>query len=354
MIKTPVNQKRLTNVATVRLKSHGKRFEIACYKNKVLNWREGIEKELDEVIQISTIFTNVSKGDVANVQDLKKAFGTTDSEEICRKILKSGELQVSDKEREVHAEGLLRDIVQIIVERCVHPTTGRQLTPLAVDNALKTVGFSVQTEHTAKKQALKAIETLCKEIPESFARAKMRLRIECPETLLEEIRRHLLEESHAQIEEETGGDGAGPRSIAFLCDPSCYRDLDSLATVTHKGEGVSLQVVTATVLREQGGDAATAATSAPFAPPQRSAGGSGGAPAPRQAVAAPQAPATRKGLRCSNCGVDFEDAAEYRQHCKSLWHNHNLKRKVKSLPPVSEEDFAEISLDMREGFLAAD
>ena len=35
-------QKRLTNVAVVRYKKKGKRFEIACYKNKVLNWRNGM------------------------------------------------------------------------------------------------------------------------------------------------------------------------------------------------------------------------------------------------------------------------------------------------------------------------
>jgi ribosome maturation protein SDO1 len=31
----PIGQKRLTNVAVVKLKRHGLRFEIACYKNKV-------------------------------------------------------------------------------------------------------------------------------------------------------------------------------------------------------------------------------------------------------------------------------------------------------------------------------
>ena len=35
-------QKRLTNIAVVRVKKHGKRFEIACYKNKVGNWRNGM------------------------------------------------------------------------------------------------------------------------------------------------------------------------------------------------------------------------------------------------------------------------------------------------------------------------
>ncbi|OMJ28446.1 Ribosome maturation protein sdo1 [Smittium culicis] len=34
---------RLTNVSIVRLKKGGKRFEIACYKNKVSEWRNGID-----------------------------------------------------------------------------------------------------------------------------------------------------------------------------------------------------------------------------------------------------------------------------------------------------------------------
>jgi hypothetical protein len=38
----PVNQKRLTNVAIVRFKHKGKRFELACYQNKVLDYRSGV------------------------------------------------------------------------------------------------------------------------------------------------------------------------------------------------------------------------------------------------------------------------------------------------------------------------
>ena len=41
-IFTPTNQVKLTNVAVVRLKKAGKRFEIACYKNKVMSWRSKV------------------------------------------------------------------------------------------------------------------------------------------------------------------------------------------------------------------------------------------------------------------------------------------------------------------------
>lgn len=52
---------RLTNVALVRLHKTGKRFEIACYRNKVVNWRNRVETDLDEVLQIESVFENVSK-----------------------------------------------------------------------------------------------------------------------------------------------------------------------------------------------------------------------------------------------------------------------------------------------------
>lgn len=56
-----VNQVRYTNVAIVRLKRKGKRFEIACYKNKVVNWRNGVETSIDEVLQTEGVFKNTSK-----------------------------------------------------------------------------------------------------------------------------------------------------------------------------------------------------------------------------------------------------------------------------------------------------
>jgi hypothetical protein len=38
----PGSQIKLTNVALVRLRKGGKRFEVACYKNKVMEWRNQV------------------------------------------------------------------------------------------------------------------------------------------------------------------------------------------------------------------------------------------------------------------------------------------------------------------------
>jgi ribosome maturation protein SDO1 len=79
-INLPSNQIKLTNVAVVRMNRGGQRFEIACYRNKVVNFRQGLEQDLNEVLQTERIFTNVSKGQFTKAKDLEKAFGTKDEE----------------------------------------------------------------------------------------------------------------------------------------------------------------------------------------------------------------------------------------------------------------------------------
>ncbi|VDP07147.1 unnamed protein product [Soboliphyme baturini] len=86
-IFTPTNQIRLTNVAVVRLRKAGKRFEIACYKNKVMSWRNKVEKDINEVLQTHTVFLNVSKGQTANKEDLIAAFGNDDQSKICQLVI---------------------------------------------------------------------------------------------------------------------------------------------------------------------------------------------------------------------------------------------------------------------------
>lgn len=44
------------------------------------------EKDLDDVLQISNVFINVSKGEVAKSNDLKKSFGTDDRNTVAREV----------------------------------------------------------------------------------------------------------------------------------------------------------------------------------------------------------------------------------------------------------------------------
>ena len=44
------------------------------------------ETDIDDVVQVNNVFVNVSKGEVAKTEDLKKAFGKADREAIVREV----------------------------------------------------------------------------------------------------------------------------------------------------------------------------------------------------------------------------------------------------------------------------
>ncbi|KAL3424774.1 hypothetical protein PVAG01_04055 [Phlyctema vagabunda] len=223
-INQPSNQIKLTNVSLVRLKKAKKRFEIACYKNKVLEWRSGVEKDLDNVLQIPNVFLNVSKGQTAPTADLAKAFGPkTPVNDIILEILNKGELQVGEKERHAQLERVHNEVVSIVASKLVDPKTKRVYTTGMIDKALdmlssqgsqaqqdksapssgtgtpatgedgeaklkvkEHVWTGVVATKSAKSQALEAMKALILHQPIPVARARMRLRITCPTSILKQ------------------------------------------------------------------------------------------------------------------------------------------------------------------------
>ena len=230
-INQPSNQIKLTNVSLVRLKKGKKRFEIACYKNKVLEWRQGIETDLDEVLQIPNVFLNVSKGQTAPSDDLAKAFGRgTPVNDIILEILKKGELQVGEKERAAQMDRVHNEVVSIVASKLVDPRTKRVYTTGMIEKALDMLSSQahhqqqqqqqgdksaagsgaatpaageegeakpraamkehswtgVATTKSAKSQALEAMKALIAHQPIPVARARMRLRITCSSNVLKQ------------------------------------------------------------------------------------------------------------------------------------------------------------------------
>ncbi|XP_043504676.1 ribosome maturation protein SBDS [Polistes fuscatus] len=232
-IFTPTNQIRLTNVAIVRMKKTGKRFEIACYKNKVISWRNKLENDLDEVLQTHTVFANVSKGQVAKKEDLLKSFGTEDQTEICKEILTKGELQVSDKERHLALDSMFKDIATTVADKCVNPETTRPYPVSMIEKAMKDIHFSVKPNRNAKQQALDIIPQLKSVMP--LERAQMRLKVSISGKEAKKLREKLTK-LVKKIESENWDSG----TLDFICliDPGQFKEIDELISSETKRTGL--------------------------------------------------------------------------------------------------------------------
>ncbi|KAK5019283.1 hypothetical protein LTR16_000060 [Cryomyces antarcticus] len=278
-INQPSNQIKLTNVSLVRMKkgmletrgwvgtkniakqpSGKKRYEIACYKNKVLEYRSGIETDLDNVLQIPSVFLNVSKGAVAPSADLAKSFPKMSVDDIILEILQKGELQVGEKERHAQLDRVSREVIDIVAGKLVDPKSKRPYTTGMIEKALDQLSqqganaqheakqeakhenrekdrhtpnasgtatptntessngetkkakdlptwTGVSTTRSAKSQALDAMKALIAHQPIPVARARMRLRITCPTSILKQAAKSAAPKSADDDEDDKAAKG---------------------------------------------------------------------------------------------------------------------------------------------------
>ncbi|XP_022773322.1 LOW QUALITY PROTEIN: ribosome maturation protein SBDS-like [Durio zibethinus] len=342
----PIGQKRLTNVAIVRLKKHGLRFEIACYKNKVLSWRSRVEKDLDEVLQSHTVYSNVSKGVLAKTKDMVAAFGTDDQTKICLEILEKGELQIAGKERESQFSSQFRDIATIVMQKTINPETQRPYTISMIERLMHEIHFAVDPHSSSKKQALEVIRELQKSFP--IKRSPMRLRLTVPEQNFHTLCEKLNEWTAIIVSKDESGN-----QLSVICEmePGNFRECDSLVrNLLGRLEmlAVSVQAEGDSQVHDYDDEDISShppKESADLAPPRLPQESTDsvlqlGEKMRKQTISSGNGNAVGevKQQKCSTCNAFVGDSKQYRDHFKSEWHKHNLKRKTRQLPPLTAEE----------------
>ena len=160
MLKQPVGQKVFTNISIVKLKLGKSRFELACYPNKVQDYRDKKEKDINEVLQAQEIFTDAIKGDLVPRKVLKEVFPKMSYQEIIKLILDKGDIQTGEKEREKGTANFKRYISNIIVQKTYNTDNGLPFPQDIITQALDNINFKYNEKENEKKQALKAIKEL--------------------------------------------------------------------------------------------------------------------------------------------------------------------------------------------------
>lgn len=189
------------------------------------------EKDIDEVLQTHTVFTNVSKGQVAKKEDLVKAFGTDNQTDICKEILKKGELQVSDKERQSQIEQMFKDIANTVAQKCINPELKRPYPVTVIQDAMKKAHFSVKLTQNSKQQALQVIKMLKEIMP--IERAQMKIRIVATSKFGKKVKEKLQQIESFKVEDESMDNDQ--MSVQFFVDPGEYRHIEEMVKTESKG-----------------------------------------------------------------------------------------------------------------------
>ncbi len=154
-----------------RIKQTGKHFEILVDLEKALAFKKTGKGDF---LQIDKIFTDSKKGLHAPSADLIKAFGTDDISEISQKIVKSGEIQLTQEHRDEEKEKKFKQVIDFLSRNAVDPKTGLPHSPERMKRAIEEAHVNIKNA-PIESQIQEIISEISKVIPIKIESKKVRV-----------------------------------------------------------------------------------------------------------------------------------------------------------------------------------
>ncbi len=143
-----------------RITKDSDHFEILVKPQKALDYRTGKVAGVTEVIVSETIYSDANKGTRASEENLRKAFGTTDSLKIAETILKTGTVQLTTEQRRKMVEEKRKQIVDFISRQSVDPRTNLPHPPMRIENAMEQIHYPIDPFKPVEEQARDIVKLL--------------------------------------------------------------------------------------------------------------------------------------------------------------------------------------------------
>ena len=93
----------LANIVILRYQTHGRRFEVPCFRNRVDEYlasgREEPPTQVEKMVAFPGVFFNCHRKQQATNSSLQEAFHTVDFASVASIILQRGEIMLNDKDR---------------------------------------------------------------------------------------------------------------------------------------------------------------------------------------------------------------------------------------------------------------
>jgi ribosome maturation protein SDO1 len=145
-----------------RIKQKGKPFEIIVDLDEALAFKKGTSDWLE--VGGDRIFKDTKKGDVASRSDLEDCFGTSDVMEIAKKIVKNGEVLVTQDYRDEKREEKIKQVIDFLARNTTNPQTGKPHTPQRIESALEEAHVNIKNT-PIDSQMKDIMEQLSKVLP---------------------------------------------------------------------------------------------------------------------------------------------------------------------------------------------
>ena len=148
-----------------KIKKEGKTYEILVDCEKAIAFRNGKSVSIGDVIVTEEIFYDAKKGTRASEHELEKIFGTDDKLEICKIIIKEGNVPLTAEISRKEMEEKRKRIVDLIHRIVIDPNTGKPHPPSRIDASMNEAKVRIDENKTAEQQLQDVITKIRTIIP---------------------------------------------------------------------------------------------------------------------------------------------------------------------------------------------
>ena len=157
---------------TARIKKGGKHFEILVDLERAIEFKKG--NGSNDFLEADIIFTDAKKGDKAPSNDLNELFGTNDVSEIAEKIVKEGEILLTQEHRDAEQEKKFKQVVDFLSTNAVDSQTGNPHTAERIKSALEQAHVNVK-DIPIEKQINEIVEKINAILPFKIEKKKIKI-----------------------------------------------------------------------------------------------------------------------------------------------------------------------------------
>lgn len=158
----------------------GQRFEILVRPEYAFRYKEGEKVDLDDVLWTDTVYKDSRKALKASPESLKKAFGTDDIRRIAERILREGEIQLTEEQRRKMLEAKRRKIINYIAKNAIDPVTKKPIPASRIEAAMEEARVGIDLYKDAESQAVEIVRRLARIMRIKLAKAVIEARIPPP------------------------------------------------------------------------------------------------------------------------------------------------------------------------------
>lgn len=171
----------MSGQTTARITKAGKHFEILVDMDAALKFKKEGAGSSADFLETDVIFSNAKGGDKASSSDLKATFKTEDVGAIAEKIVKDGEVLVSQEVRSAEQEAKFKQVVDFLATNAIDPQTGNPITGERIKSALEEAHVNVKNV-PVENQITEIMDGLSRVIPIKLDTKKVKITIPAQHT----------------------------------------------------------------------------------------------------------------------------------------------------------------------------